>query len=113
RERELKEYTEYVSSYFASVHPSAHWKVFNLDKAIRKRVGSVNNGSLNEFSKFWNLKTRYLNGHGAGKSGEPSMQKASERSGAGTNWSQMDPCRLWNEGKCNKKASTCKYRHVF
>ena len=34
RERELKEYTEYIFSYFASLHPSAHWKVFELDKAI-------------------------------------------------------------------------------
>jgi hypothetical protein len=52
RERELKEYTEYILSYFASVQLSAHWKVFNLDKAIRKCVGSVNDVSLNEFSKF-------------------------------------------------------------
>jgi hypothetical protein len=51
-EKELEEYTEYISSYFASVHPSAHWKIFNLDKAIWKRVGSVNNVSLNKFSKF-------------------------------------------------------------
>jgi hypothetical protein len=112
RENELDEYTEYISSYFASVQPSAHWKVFNLDKAIRKRVGSVNNISLNEFSKFRYLETRYLHGHGAGESGEPSKQKASERSGAGTNWRQTDPCRLWNDGKCDKKASSCKYRHI-
>jgi hypothetical protein len=52
REKELEEYTEYISSYFASLHSSAHWKVFELDKAIRKRVGSVNDVSLNEFSKF-------------------------------------------------------------
>ena len=112
RERELEEYTEYISSYFASIHPSSHWKVFNLDKAIRKRVGSVNDVSLNEFSKFRYLETRYLHGHGAGESGEPSKQKASEKSGAGTNWRQADPCRLWNEGKCDKKASSCKYRHI-
>ena len=51
-EKELEEYTKYISSYFASLHPSAHWKVFELDKAIRKQVGSVNDVSLNEFSKF-------------------------------------------------------------
>ena len=52
RERELEEYTEYISSYFASFHPSAHWKVFNLKKAIWKQVGSISNVSLNDFSKF-------------------------------------------------------------
>ena len=52
REKELKEYTEYISSYFRSLHSSTHWKVFELDKAIHKRVGPVNDVSLNEFSKF-------------------------------------------------------------
>src|SRR5882762_9531489 len=112
REKELKDYTEYISSYFASVHPSAHWKVFELDKAIRKRVGSVNDVSLNEFSKFRYLKTRYLHGHGTGESGAKPKQKASEKSGAGTGWRQADPCRLWNDGRCEKKASSCKYRHI-
>jgi len=51
-EKELEDYTEYISSYFTSIHLSAHWKVFELDKAIRKQVGSVNNVSLNEFSKL-------------------------------------------------------------
>ena len=36
REKELEEYTEYISFYFASLHPNAHWKIFKLDKAIRK-----------------------------------------------------------------------------
>jgi hypothetical protein len=40
---------EYISSYFASLHSSAHWKVFKLDKAIQKQAGSVNNVSLNKF----------------------------------------------------------------
>ena len=52
QEKKLEEYTEYISSYFPSLHSTAHWKVFKLDKAIRKCVGSVNDVSLNEFSKF-------------------------------------------------------------
>ena len=63
RKRELEEYTEYISSYFASLHSSAHWKVFELDKAIRKHAGSVNDVSLNEFNKFRYLETHYLHGH--------------------------------------------------
>ena len=52
REKDLEEYTEYISSHFASLHSTAHWKVFELDKAIRKCVGSVNDVSLNKFNKF-------------------------------------------------------------
>ena len=112
REKELEEYTEYISSYFASLHPTAHWKIFELDKAIRKRVGSVNDVSLNEFSKFRYLETRYLHGHGTGDSSTNPKQNTTEKSGAGNNWRQTDPCRLWNDGKCEKKASSCKYRHI-
>jgi len=65
---ELKEYNDYITSYFASIHPSAHSKVLNLDRAIRKNVKSVNNVFLNEFSKFCYLETRNLHGHGADKS---------------------------------------------
>ena len=111
-EWELEEYTEYISSYFASLHPSAHWKVFKLDKAIRKHVGSVNDVSLNEFSKFQYLETRYLHGHGTGESGTKPKQKVSKKSGAAANWRQADPCCLWNDGKCEKKVSSCKYRHI-
>ena len=34
-EKELKEYTKYISSYFAFLHSSTHWKVFELDKATK------------------------------------------------------------------------------
>ena len=107
-EKELEEYTKYISSYFASLYPSAHWKVFELDKAIRKQVRSINDVSLNEFSKFQYFKTRYLHGHGTGKTSTKPKQKTTEKSRAGTSWRQTDPCRLWNDGKCEKKASSCK-----
>jgi nucleoid DNA-binding protein len=51
-EAELNEYHDYITSYFASIHSSAHPRVLNLNRAIRKQVGSVNNISLNEFGKF-------------------------------------------------------------
>jgi len=112
REKELEDYTEYISSYFASVHPSAHWKVFELDKAIQKRVGSVNDVSLNEFSKFRYLETRYLHGHGTSESGAQPKQKANEKSRTKASWRHPDSYRLWNEGRCEKKMSVCKYRHI-
>jgi hypothetical protein len=58
REAELDEYNDYITSYFASIHPSAHPRVLNLDRAIRKQVGSINNVSLNDFGKFRYLETR-------------------------------------------------------
>ena len=112
RETELEEYNDYITSYFALIHPSAHAKVLNLDRAIRKHVGSVNNVSLNEFSKFRYLETRHLQGHGAGESGASSKEKSKQRDASDPTWRKSDPCRLWNEGKCNHLASTCKFRHI-
>ena len=83
-EKELKEYTKYVSSYFTSLHSSAHWKVFKLDKAIHKWGGSINDISFNEFSKFRYLETCYLHRHSTGESGAKPKQKTTEKSGAGT-----------------------------
>jgi hypothetical protein len=112
REAELEDYNDYITSYFASIHPSAHWRVLNLDKATRKLVGAVNDVSLNEFNKFRYLETRYLQGHGIGKSNAPPQEKSKEITGADSSWRKLDPCHLWNEGKCTHQASTCKYRHI-
>jgi hypothetical protein len=112
RETELEEYNDYITSYFASMHPSAHSKVLNLDRAIRKHVGSVNNVSLNEFNKFRYLETRHLQGHGAGESGVSSKEKTKQRDISDPTWRKSDPCHLWNDGKCTHQASTCKFRHI-
>src|SRR6267154_6094008 len=109
RVRELEEYSDYISLYFASVQPAGHSKIFNLDKAIRKCVGSVNDVSLNEFGKFCYLETRYLHGHGAGESSASPKEKVNDKSGARNNWRKSEPCCLWNEGKCNKQVLSCKY----
>jgi len=110
RETELEEYNDYITSYFASILPSTHSKVLNLDRAIRKHVGSVNNVSLNEFNKFRYLETRHLQGHGAGESSTCSNEKTKQKDSPA--WRKADPCRLWNEGKCRYQASSCKYRHI-
>jgi hypothetical protein len=112
QETELKEYNNYITSYFASMHPSAHLKVLNLNRAIQKHVSSVNNVSLNEFSKFCYLKTHHLQGHGAGKSSAFSKEKTKQRDASDLMWRKSDPCHLWNDGKCNHQASTCKFRHI-
>jgi hypothetical protein len=108
-EAELEDYNDYIMSYFASIHPSAHWRVLNLDKAICKLVGTVNDVSLNEFNKFRYLETHYLQGHGIGESNAPPQEKSKEITGANSSWRKSDLCHLWNEGKCTHLASTCKY----
>jgi len=78
-EGKLDKYNNYITSYFASIHLSIHAKVLNLDKAMKKYVGLVNNVTLNEFSKFCYLKTHHLKGHGTSKSS--ALPKGSEAEG--------------------------------
>jgi hypothetical protein len=111
-EAELEEYNDYITSYFASIHPSTHSKVLNLDRAIWKHVGSVNSVSLNEFHKFRYLETRHLQGHGAGESSAFPKEKKKQRDAFDPAWRKFDLCHLWNDGKCNHQASACKYRHI-
>jgi len=56
-ETELEEYNNYITSYFASIQPSTHWKVLNLDKAIQsKLVLSITSPSMNSPSSVtWKL----------------------------------------------------------
>jgi hypothetical protein len=112
RETELEEYNDFITSYFASIHPTHHSKVLNLDRAIRKHVGSVNNVSLNDFNKFRYLETRHLQGHGAGESSTSSKEKTKNKDSSDQAWRKADPCRLWNDGKCSHQASSCRFRHI-
>lgn len=114
REAELIRYSEYISSYFASIDAAAHFRVLDLDKAIRKWSGSVNSVSLDELEKFKFLEIRHLfsqvaadNSSGSGQRASGSAQKSSN-----STWRSKDPCRLHNQGKCSRQASECKYRHV-
>jgi hypothetical protein len=77
-----------------------------------KHVSSVNNVSLNNFSKFRYLKTHHIQGHGAGKSSASSKDKMEQRDASDLTWRKSDPCHLWNDGKCNHQACTCKFRHI-
>jgi hypothetical protein len=99
RTEELEEYSDYITSYFASItDPSFHFKVIDLDKAIQKKVGSVNDVSLHEFGKFRYLETRYLQGHGAGESSTiPKAKSKLITESPEDKWRSDEPCCLWNE----------------
>jgi hypothetical protein len=62
-----------------SIRLSTHWKVLNLNRAIQKQVGSVNNISLNEFTQFHYLETCHIQGHGIGKSSPSTKEKLSPK----------------------------------
>lgn len=101
------EYSDYITPYFASIEPHSHFKVINLDKAIRKKVGSVNNISLNELGNFCYLETCYLQGHGSGEdSAIPKAKSKAPAKAVEEKWRSEELCWLTH------RASTCKYRHV-
>ena len=92
-EAELDEYNDYITSYFASIHLSAHPRVLNLDRAIRKQVGSLNNVFFNEFGKFRYLETHHLQGHGTGESSIITKERTKQKDGLDSSWRIADPCR--------------------
>jgi hypothetical protein len=53
---ELQQYSEYIIQFFGAF-PHSHWKVINLDKAVRKFIGEVKNIELSEVSQFTTYKT--------------------------------------------------------
>src|ERR1700685_2752171 len=76
-EGELDEYN-YITPYFASIYLCTHTKVLNLNQAIRKYVGSVNDISLNKLSKFCYLQTCHLQGNGTGKISASAKERAKQ-----------------------------------
>ena len=110
RESELIQYSEYITTYFASADAGGQNHVLNLDKAIRHWSGSVNNMSLGQFEKFRFLEVQHVFSKAAG---DQSAQGGSStgQHGVSTWWSK-DLCQLFNQGKCGKQAPKCWYRHV-
>ncbi|KIM88990.1 hypothetical protein PILCRDRAFT_767907, partial [Piloderma croceum F 1598] len=98
REWELDPYHDYITGYFAAIHNNFHSKVLELDKSIRKYVGSIQDTELSDFNKFRYLETRHL--HVGGK----AILKSE--------WRSSDPCCNLNRNTCNLQASQCRYRHV-
>ena len=66
RESELIQYSEYITTYFASADAGGQNHVLNLDKAICRWSGSVNNMSLDQFEKFRFLEVQHVFSKAAG-----------------------------------------------
>ena len=107
RANELRQYSEYVLQFFGAF-PASHWKVINLDKAIRRYVGEVKHVELSEFGRFRHFEARYLQDDGAGNRPNSVKEKEVSKSNRRSN----EACRQWNSGVCNRRASECRYRHL-
>ena len=114
RESELIRYSEYITAYFVSTNAGGQNQVLNLNKAIWCWSGSVNNMLLDQFEKFRFLEVWHIFSKAAGDQGAQGNQWGSSAGQCGgvSAWWSKDPCWLFNQGKCGKKASKCWYRHV-
>jgi hypothetical protein len=109
RKEEFDVYGTRVLSLFAAASPHSHTAVINLDKGIRARVGECRNLLLTDQNAFEDLKLYWLNPIGAG--GQTSAEgrpRAVKKPGYRDN----EPCHKWNVGKCPKRASECRHKHV-
>ena len=110
RADELEAYREYITQYFAALHPKAHPAVFNLDRAIRKYVGSVRNCELHHVGQFRHFETRFLHSCGVGAGGTaPSNDVVGSKK---NDFRINEPCHLWNSNACPQQASSCCYKHL-
>lgn len=110
RAGELAVYGEYITRLFTAVVPSAHSRVIEFDKAVRKRVGEQRNLLLSDFGEFGDLRTCYIDSFGVSASNHGET-KASGSAPSGTK-RKKDTCNKFNAGTCTQEAGTCRYRHA-
>lgn len=103
---ELARYTEYILSLFSSKRTESHGRIIDMDKAIRRFIGESNDVELSDSSAFKQFESSFLDADGIYHDGDRSRGK-SRRKG---DWRSEDPCRHFNEGRCNR--SGCRFRHV-
>ena len=87
REAELIWYREYITAYFASSDPAGQGWVINLNKAIQRWSGLVNNVSLDQFKKFRFLEVWHIFGKATG-----DQSGSQNQWGGGSGWWSKDAC---------------------
>ena len=115
RVSELSEYFEYISGNFRTIPSWDVGSVLRLDQAIRKRVATTSDLTLQDLPKFYDLHMRYLSYKGADSA--DAERGARDRGGGSTRRRPLDrfrrnePCARWNRGSfCN--GETCIFRHA-
>jgi hypothetical protein len=107
RERELRDYGDYIDREFSSKVVEAHRKIILYDAAVRSEVGGGQNILLTDRHQFQHLYSAIVMPDGI----ESRFGQGAYSSG--TNKSQPEICRRFNsENGCPNKASNCRYRHV-
>jgi hypothetical protein len=107
REKELRDYGDYIDREFSSKVIEAHRKIILYDAAVRSEVGGGQNILLTDRYQFQHLYSAIVMPDGI----ESRFGQGANSSG--TNKSQPEICRRFNsENGCPNKASNCRYRHV-
>ena len=107
RVEELSSYGEYIVNLFTITHPSMHSRVIAFNKAVRKRVGSVQNLELSNFEKFSDLKIVHMDSIGVSVISRSSKDNGKWKGKKGKNWKKDEPCNNWNDGKCSQVEEDC------
>ena len=110
--QELTRYGEYIINLFSVTHPTVHTQVIAFNRAVRKRIGSVQNLELSEFEKFANLKIVHMDSIRVAVNSGPSKGDNGKGAKHGKNWKKDEPCNKWNDGKCNKEEEDCQRQHI-
>ena len=103
RALELDRYTAYMLKQFAASPTDQHERIINLDKAIRNRVAQRRDIELTDFLEFVDLQTHWVI-HGGGGSNKRPREGGAAR--------KHEPCRKWNDERCNKSSKYCLFAHI-
>ncbi len=112
RSLELSTYRDHISEVFSSTAVSLHHRVFDYERACRKRVAFKRSLLLSDIFEFNLLHNQYVGSSGANF--VAAEAEASKGSGSGKSKvaRKADACLRFNARKCPALASQCKYRHV-
>jgi hypothetical protein len=116
----------FIMGKFAAVHESQHLRVIEFEKACRLLASRRADVALDQLHHFTALETMHLSSMGrlAIEAGSDTSSRgksqSSNGSGGGKNNSKAkprpaksgEPCRLWNTGRCKRKAEECRNLHI-
>ena len=116
RKQELKDYHDWIKGRFEAYHPSAHYRVLDLDRKIRVEAASRRDLALNDFHKYSHFETSFTsdsgNGHLASKMGSNRGSSGRDQRDTPQIQKVQVPCNRFNQGRCPSTPSKCKYLHI-
>jgi len=111
RQNELNTYYRTILQKFDQTADVHHGRVIWFDKAVRNRVASSRRYELCDSDAFRDIYDAIFL-----PSGKQYYPQSDPKPGLGVGRSggsdKRDPCLNWNNGKCTRSGSTCRYAHV-